>query len=103
MSVEMTDKWIAWTEADGRFGPCRELVVLIPRTGLTTEDWYFVASMSRAVPRSRVFDTPQEAALAAIKIHDETIRWAGVQRQQMQNWYDRLEAERKEKEENHEE
>lgn len=91
------EKWIVGDER--RFGPTKEYFILIPRHHFLDEDWYFRLAEKEAVPASRLFDTPLEAALAAIGLHNETIRWAGVQRQQMQDWYDRLEAEQKQKEE----
>jgi hypothetical protein len=96
MNAETVEKWIVGDKR--RFGPTKEYFVPIPRHHFLREDWYFRLGDTEAVPASRLFDTPQEAALAAIKIHDETIRWANVQKQQLQAWYDRVEAERKAKE-----
>ena len=96
MNPGTVEKWIVGDER--RLGPTKEYFVLIPRHYLFKENWYFRLGDNEAVPESRLFDTPQDAALAAIKIHDETIRWAGVQKQQMQAWLDRLESEREAKE-----
>lgn len=89
-------KWIVGDER--RFGPCQELVVPIPRHYPEGESYYFRIGVNESVPQSRVFDTPQEAAIAAIAIHDETIRWANVKKQQMLDWLDRLGAERQKQE-----
>lgn len=89
--AEIVEKWIVGDER--RMGPSREMFVLIPRHFLD-EDWYFRFSEKEAVPASRLFDTPEEAALAQIKIHDETIRWANVQKNQMLDWIERLEEKR---------
>lgn len=90
--MKVVEKWIVGDKR--RIGPTNEVFVLIPCYHFLDENWYFRLSEKEAVPASRLFDTPQEAALAAIKLHDETIRWANVQREQMQEWHDRLEAER---------
>ena len=54
---------------------------------MTDEVWFFALSEHKAYPPRQVFDTPQAAALGAIALHDETIRWANVQKQQMQDWH----------------
>lgn len=92
----VVEKWIVGDKR--RFGPSREFFVLIPRHHWMEENWYFRLGDKEAVPESRLFDTPQEAALAAIALHDEEIRWIKVQRQNLQDWYDNLETERKAKE-----
>ena len=86
------EKWIVGDKR--RFGPTREYFVLIPRNHFMDEDWYFRLGEKEAVPASRLFDVPKDAALAQIKIYDETIRWANVQKQQMLDWISRLEAEK---------
>lgn len=93
MGSQVVEKWIV-----GDNGPTREFFVPIPRHHFFEEDWYFRLGDKEAVPESRLFDTPQEAALAAIRLYDEEIRWANVRRQELQGWHDQLEAERKEKE-----
>lgn len=94
---DVVEKWIVGDER--RMGPSKEWLVPIPRHHFMDEDWYFRLEENEAVPQSRLFDTPQEAALAAIALHDETIRWASVQKRQLQDWRDKLlEAERVEKE-----
>lgn len=92
MSAQVVEKWIVGDKR--RFGPTKEFFVLIPRHHFLDEDWYFRLGDKEAVPQSRLFDTPQEAALGAIALLDEEIRWSGVQKKQLQHWYDELEVER---------
>lgn len=96
MTTTVIEKWIVGDKR--RFGPTKEYFVLIPRHHFMDEDWYFRLGDKEAVPQSRLFDTPQEAALAAVKLFDEEIRWSEVQRKSIQDWYDELEAERIRKE-----
>lgn len=94
--TEMVEKWIVGDER--RFGPTKEYFIPIPTHHFLDENWYFRLGEKEAVPASRLFDTPQEAALATIKIHDEKIRWATVQKQQLQDWHDHVESEMEAKE-----
>lgn len=97
MSAQVVEKWVVGDEK--QFGPTKGFFVLIPRHHFMDEDWYFRLGDKEAVPASRLFDTAQAAALAAIALVDEEIRRRCADRQQIQGWYNQLEAERKRKEE----
>lgn len=79
-------KWVIG-QAD-RFGPCEELVTLVPSAWGGDDNWYFLWSANRAVPQSVVFDNAQDAALAAIAANNDKISGLNSQNKRLQEWYD---------------
>ncbi len=96
MSTPVVEKWVIGREH--RFDPCREMMIAIPHHHHLDETWYFLLSENTVIPQSRVFDTPQEAAIATVKLNDEKIRWLVLQNQRVMEWHETLEAERLKKE-----
>ena len=73
-----------------RFGPCEELVMLIPRVFPDDDDHYFVRYKNQVVAASRVFDAPEQAALAAIELNDTKINSLNTENLRLRDWYKSL-------------
>jgi hypothetical protein len=83
-------KWVVGDD----YNPREELVTLIPRAFADDDDWWFVRAGHIAMPQYRVFETPQEAALAAVKLCNREIERLKSLSNQILAWHQELEAKR---------
>lgn len=82
-------KWVV----DGEWpGPREELLMIIPRTFVDDNDYYFLRRDKKVVPASMVFDTPQEAAWAAVELNKRKIRDLEVDNERLKEWSAKLDA-----------